>query len=155
MLRPARPDEFQWIADLIHRAFAGYSARLDTERGPRKRSSKDWVADAIDAGSVHVFEADGEPIGAAVLSMTETRLYIDQIAIAPERQNDGHGQALMRAIEDFARTKGQTAIDLHTAQPMTELVSFYSRAGYRVADVGPHPNNPDGILRVFFTKTLN
>lgn len=155
MLRPANSDEFLWIANLIHDAFAGYSARLDKERARRPKSSQDWVKDAVDSGSVHVFEADGQPLGVVILSEKDGAAHINQIAIAPEFQGLGHGGALLQAAENHAAAQGHTMMRLHTAQPMTELVSFYSRAGYRIVKLAPRCQDPDGIDRVYFEKPLS
>lgn len=109
--------------------------------------------DAYDAGAVHVLAvaADGSALGtgrllhgAAAAGKTGGAAAVGslgRLAVTREARGLGVGAALVRAIEDEARTLGLTAVDLHA---QTHALGFYQRLGYEAygpefADAGmPH-----------------
>ncbi|MER8011631.1 GNAT family N-acetyltransferase [Streptomyces sp. NPDC094149] len=52
---------------------------------------------------------------------------LGRLAVAREARGTGVGVALVRAIEDAARARGLTAVDLHA---QTHALGFYERLGY-------------------------
>lgn len=58
--------------------------------------------------------------------------YISLVAVDPDLQGRGIGQALLRAAEDEARAAGAVAILLHTAATNTRARAAYARAGYQL-----------------------
>jgi len=72
--------------------------------------------------------------------------YISLIAVDPEIQGRGVGQALLTAVEEEARQHSATAILLHTASTNTRARAAYSRAGYELVSTvrAPWPG-PAGI----------
>lgn len=147
MLSRAAPDEIEAVPDLTARAFAGYAAAMGQDGAGRRA----WLEGALAAGEVWWI---GDRAGVAVLHRDGTTLKVGQIAIDPDGQGRGQGGRAMAAIEAQARDDGATEIALHTAQVMTRLVAFYSRLGFRVQAVGPHPKGRDDRLRVFLVKSL-
>lgn len=147
MLTVARPHDLEPLVVLFERAFEAYArcmARPAKDRRP-------WLRAAIDAEQAVWIEGG---VGAAVISRSGSTLMIDTIAIDVPRQGQGYGRRALRAIETHASQTGTTEVTLHTAQQFTRLVAFYSRGGYRVTGVGPHPKGRDDRLRVFFMKSL-
>lgn len=100
--------------------------------------------DAYDAGAVHVLAVreDGVPLGtgrllhgAAAVVKTGADASVGslgRLAVLRAARGLGLGAALVRAIEDAARTRGLTAVDLHA---QTQALGFYERLGY--AAYGP------------------
>ncbi|MQY33102.1 Acetyltransferase [Streptomyces sp. RB17] len=100
--------------------------------------------DAYDAVAVHVLAVreDGVPLGtgrllhgeaAAAKTGADTSVgSLGRLAVAREARGLGIGVALVRAIEDAARARGLTAVDLHA---QTHALGFYERLGY--AAYGP------------------
>ena len=147
MLTPAiATDEAQLVA-LFDAAFASYARGLGRENISRVA----WVRGALSEGMAFWC---AKPKAAAILERDGTTLGIDALVVDPDAQRTGIGRSALRGIEDHARSIGATEITLHTAQIFTHLVAFYSRAGYRVHAVGPHPKGRDDRLRVFFVKSL-
>ncbi|MEE1755053.1 GNAT family N-acetyltransferase [Streptomyces sp. SP18CS02] len=97
--------------------------------------------DAYDATAVHVLAVRGDD-GAAL--GTGRLLYgadaagktggdvsvgsLGRLAVSKEARGLGVGVALVRALEDAARERGLTAVDLHA---QTQALGFYERLGYR------------------------
>ncbi|MFF9404390.1 GNAT family N-acetyltransferase [Streptomyces anandii] len=95
--------------------------------------------DAHDAVALHVLAVreDGLPLGtgrllhgAAAAAKTGGEAGVGslgRLAVAKEARGLGVGVALVRAIEDAARARGLTAVDLHA---QTHALGFYERLGY-------------------------
>ncbi|WP_320776227.1 GNAT family N-acetyltransferase [Streptomyces sp. CRN 30] len=111
---------------------------------------EDIEYDAYDAGAVHVLavRADGVPLGTGRL-LTGTAAAgktggdpavgsLGRLAVNRAARGLGVGAALVRAIEDAARGRGLTAVDLHA---QTQALGFYERLGYEA--YGPEFSDAD------------
>ncbi|MFG3493641.1 GNAT family N-acetyltransferase [Streptomyces sp. NPDC047928] len=96
--------------------------------------------DAYDATAVHVLAvrgADGTALGTGRLlhgadaagktGGAEGVGSLGRLAVTKAARGLGVGVALVRAIEEAARTRGLTAVDLHA---QTQALGFYERLGY-------------------------
>ncbi|MEV6615203.1 GNAT family N-acetyltransferase [Streptomyces sp. NPDC051051] len=102
---------------------------------------EDIEYDAHDAGAVHVLAVreDGVTLGtgrllhgaqaAAKTGGDPSVGSLGRLAVTRRARGLGVGAALVRAIEDAARARGLTAVDLHA---QTHALGFYERLGYRV-----------------------
>ncbi|MEU6912117.1 GNAT family N-acetyltransferase [Streptomyces olindensis] len=100
---------------------------------------EDLEYDAYDAGAVHVLAVreDGVPLGTGRLLYGEAAVAqtgadpsvgsLGRLAVTSRARGLGVGAALVRAIEDAARARGLTAVDLHA---QTHALGFYERLGY-------------------------
>ncbi|MFF3980438.1 GNAT family N-acetyltransferase [Streptomyces sp. NPDC001828] len=98
--------------------------------------------DAYDAGALHVLAVGAEgPLGTGRLLYGPEALArtggedigsLGRLAVTPAARGLGVGAALVRAIEDAARARGLSAVDLHA---QTHALGFYERLGY--AAYGP------------------
>ncbi|MFG2331174.1 GNAT family N-acetyltransferase [Streptomyces sp. NPDC048604] len=105
---------------------------------------QDIEYDAYDETAVHVLavRADGLPLGTGRLLFGDDALgktggdasvgSLGRLAVSKAARGLGVGAALVRAIEDAARERGLTAVDLHA---QTHALGFYERLGY--AAYGP------------------
>ncbi|WP_151479206.1 GNAT family N-acetyltransferase [Streptomyces albicerus] len=105
---------------------------------------QDLEYDAYDADAVHVVAVreDGVPLGAGRLLYGEVAAAraggepgvgsLGRLAVVKAARGLGIGVALVRGIEDAARARGLTAVDLHA---QTHALGFYERLGY--AAYGP------------------
>ncbi|MEU6123304.1 GNAT family N-acetyltransferase [Streptomyces sp. NPDC047123] len=105
---------------------------------------EDLEYDAYDATALHVLavRADGVPLGTGRLLTGAAAAAknggdasvgaLGRLAVARAARGLGVGAALVHAIEDAARTRGLTAVDLHA---QTHALGFYERLGY--AAYGP------------------
>ncbi|MEU2114295.1 GNAT family N-acetyltransferase [Streptomyces sp. NPDC016459] len=95
--------------------------------------------DAYDATAVHVLaeREDGSPLGTGRLLFGADALgktggdasvgSLGRLAVAKAARGLGVGAALVGAVEDVARERGLTAVDLHA---QTHALGFYERLGY-------------------------
>jgi predicted GNAT family N-acyltransferase len=87
--------------------------------------------DDRDAGALHVLATGQEgPLGTGRLltGIEEDGVgTLGRLAVAKVARGLGVGVALVRAIEDAARERGLTAVDLHA---QTHALGFYERLGY-------------------------
>ncbi|MET8078383.1 GNAT family N-acetyltransferase [Streptomyces sp. NPDC005303] len=109
---------------------------------------EDIEYDAYDAVAVHVLAVreDGVPLGTGRLLSGEAAAgktggdasvgSLGRLAVTQEARGLGVGAALVRAVEDAARARGLTAVDLHA---QTHALGFYERLGY----VAYGPEFPD------------
>jgi predicted GNAT family N-acyltransferase len=92
--------------------------------------------DDRDADALHVLAAGPQgPLGTGRLltGIEEAGVgTLGRLAVARAARGLGVGVALVRAIEDAARERGLTAVDLHA---QTHALGFYERLGY--AAYGP------------------
>ena len=131
----AAPGEEAAVIDMLSAAFADYVKAAGRERaGPYT-----WLRAALEAGQIYWIDDGDTRVGATNLSRNGTTLKIEQIGIHPDAQGLGIGGRALAAIEDHARSEGAFEVTLHAGQMFYRLVAFYSRHGYRVQAVGPHP----------------
>ncbi|MFE0834530.1 GNAT family N-acetyltransferase [Streptomyces sp. NPDC058830] len=100
---------------------------------------EDIEYDAYDAVAVHVLavRADGVPLGTGRLLHGEAAAAktggeaavgsLGRLAVTRDARGLGVGAALVRAVEEAARARGLTAVDLHA---QTHALGFYERLGY-------------------------
>ncbi|MFF3708408.1 GNAT family N-acetyltransferase [Streptomyces phaeochromogenes] len=100
---------------------------------------EDIEYDAYDADALHVVAVreDGLPFGAGRLLYGEVAAArtggepgvgsLGRLAVLKAARGLGVGVALVRGIEDAARARGLTAVDLHA---QTHALGFYERLGY-------------------------
>ncbi|WP_053640442.1 MULTISPECIES: GNAT family N-acetyltransferase [unclassified Streptomyces] len=116
--------------------------------------------DAYDATAVHVLaiRGDGLPLGTGRLLHGADAVgrtggdasvgSLGRLAVAKAARGLGVGAALVRGIEDAARERGLTAVDLHA---QTHALGFYERLGYEAYG----PEFPDaGIPHRAMRKAL-
>ncbi|MFJ8008778.1 GNAT family N-acetyltransferase [Streptomyces fagopyri] len=100
---------------------------------------EDIEYDAYDSGALHVLAVrdDGTPLGTGRLLHGEAAAAktggdpragsLGRLAVKKEARGLGVGVALVGAIEDAARARGLTSVDLHA---QTHALGFYERLGY-------------------------
>src|SRR6476646_6020382 len=115
-IRHATSDDLDAIRALVERAYERYIERIGCRPGPM---DADYPA-LVDAGRVDVAEADGEVAGVIVIEPHPDHVFVDNVAVAIERQGQGIGRALLEHAEDVARANGVSELRLYTNAAMTE-----------------------------------
>ena len=142
----AARDDARAVAGCVRAAYAHYVERIGREPAPM---TADYEA-LIDAGEVWVARAGDGVAGVLVLRPQPPALLLENVAVAPDRQGEGLGRALMAFAEDRARAEGLAEVVLYTNERMTENLRFYPALGY--AETGRAMQ--DGFARVFFRKEV-
>ena len=79
---------------------------------------------------------DGEPVGCGGLrALDATRGEVKRMYVVPGRRGTGVSTAILRALEDAARTLGWAELLLETGTEQPDAMRFYEREGF-----GPIPN---------------
>ncbi|WP_433324976.1 GNAT family N-acetyltransferase [Spirillospora sp. CA-294931] len=108
--------------------------------------------DERDAEAEHFLaRVDGRPGGTARLlpsGRDGTAGVLGRLAVLPECRGSGLGATIVRAVEERARERGLTALELHS---QTSARGFYERLGY--AAFGPEEIEA-GIPHVWMRKDL-
>jgi ribosomal protein S18 acetylase RimI-like enzyme len=145
-IRPARPDEYDAIADLtveVYGSLEGGSlhpeyAAILRRTAERAATAEVLVAASPDAvlGSLTYVPGPGPQASIAVDGEAEFRTLV----VAPEAQRHGAGRALVQWCVDRARADGRTALVLSTMPWMTVAHGLYERMGFvRTTDRDWHP----------------
>jgi GNAT superfamily N-acetyltransferase len=147
-MRPARPDEAEAVGALVEAAFSRHIAAV----GQRPMPMDDDHAARIANGQQYVADGDepGTLVASIVLVEQDGYLVVNNVAVAPDRQRQGHGRALLAFAEDEARRRGLPEIRLHTHARMADNLIMYPRLGY----VEAGRETRDSFDRVLFVKTL-
>mmetsp|Transcript_29241 Transcript_29241/g.41849 ORF Transcript_29241/g.41849 Transcript_29241/m.41849 type:complete len:206 (-) Transcript_29241:320-937(-) len=61
-------------------------------------------------------------------------MYLGMLSIHPELQQLGLGRLLIQAVEDQAREKGLTKVNMTVIEHRSELISYYARRGYQLTN---------------------
>jgi ribosomal protein S18 acetylase RimI-like enzyme len=57
---------------------------------------------------------------------------VNALAVDPELQHSGLGRLVLERLERDAAKRGLSRTRLDTAKPLTDLIRWYERQGYRV-----------------------
>jgi predicted N-acetyltransferase YhbS len=141
-IRVAVVEEADQVASIINAAF-------DVERPFRLRgertSPEDVLRLMLDGNTFFVAEQDHRIVGAVYVRITGYTGYFGMLAVDPSLQRSGVGRALREHAENFCQQQGCTEMTLTTGDFRTELLPYYSRAGYRV--VSTEPGSPEWSMR--------
>jgi len=78
------------------------------------------------------------PVGTVAAVLRGDVLYMRSMAVLPAARGQGVGEALLRAVECWAREAGATAILLSTTPFLLSAIRLYARYGFQTSDQGPH-----------------
>lgn len=147
-LASERPD-----ADRVLRAaFAPYLLRLGREMPVDYYK---WLPASIGRGDVFVaVDAAGTIVGVAATERRDGGLYLDRLAVDPAKQGTGLGSFLLVRLAEVARSRGDRAMSLVTAEMMDHLIRLYSRHGFEIVHRGPPDHDKDPHMRVHMVKPL-
>jgi GNAT superfamily N-acetyltransferase len=131
MIRAGTDADVPAIAALIERAYEHYIGRLGRRPSPMDADHGAHVA----AGEqfVLVDDATGEVVGTIVVATRADHVYVDNVAVARERQGEGLGRALLEFADAEAARRDRRELRLHTNVVMTENQQIYPRLGYEEA----------------------
>lgn len=125
--RPAQADDAPAIRALLEAAYAVYVPRMgrlpvtmDGDLGATVQNDLVWVV------------TEGAGLLAALhLRLRPDHLFIEDIAVRPDRQRRGIGKRLLAFAEEEGRRRGHGEIRLFTNATMVENAGLYAGLGYR------------------------
>jgi ribosomal protein S18 acetylase RimI-like enzyme len=137
--RLAQSDSIPEITALLHRAY-----RPLLESGLRylaTHQGDDTTKERLASGDAFVVTQGRRIVGTVTVrrSCTDHEWYMrpevasmQQLAVDPDLQSRGIGNALMQLAEDVAREWGKTEMALDTSDQAKHLIAIYMKRGYRV-----------------------
>jgi len=147
----ALPREYEQCRKVLCGAFVGYIRALGRTEPPLAAAD---LPDALAEARVLVAKDDRKIIGLLVFRDTPPMRSINSVAVAPDRQGQGIGSALIRAAEHTAMAAGLTALELSTAELMQDRIRLYERLGFRTIRRALPSHGRDNCMRVFMRKDL-
>ena len=85
----------------------------------------------------YVYEEDGMVIGCIFalckISGSKKEIYINEMAVLPERQGQGIGKQLLNAVKDYSKDKGFAGIVLYTSE-YAPAAKFYEKNGFKLSN---------------------
>lgn len=134
----AEPDDAVEIAIIARRAFAKWVPILGREPIPM---TMDYRA-AILRREVWVVKADGQMAAFMKMSKIANSMFVDVLAVAPERQREQIGSAALRWAEATALRQRLDGVTLKTVAAYTDNILFYRVNGYTVRAQGEFNGTP-------------
>ena len=100
------------------------------------------------SGLVLVAEVDGEIVGRITIGTSGSRADISGFVVVKRCRRQGIGTALMDAVEEEARRRGSTRLELTVAKTNEGALALYAARGYeRVAQgVSAGLRTPEGVV---------
>jgi ribosomal protein S18 acetylase RimI-like enzyme len=144
--RLARAEEAEALRQLATNAYTRYIARMGQPPGPMLDDYDRRIAD----GQAWVLEVDGALAGMVVLEDDDGALLLDNVAVSPSAQGQGHGRTLIAFAEGEARRRGHAELRLYTNVHMAENIALYRRLGFRETGRA----SEKGFERVYMAKAL-
>jgi len=144
--RLAGLDDLAAVQALVQAAYAHYVPRIGAVPGPLR----DDYAALIRDRRVHVIGPAGALRAVLVLIPQADAMLLDNVAVAPGAQGQGHGRRMLQFAEQMARQAGYRTIRLYTQEQMVENLALYARIGYRET----HRAHEIGLARVYMAKAL-
>ena len=131
---------------MAERAYARYVLRMGRKPAPMVAD----FAGHVERGEAWVVEEQGRVRGFVIQFVREGGWFVENLAVDPTCQGQGHGRRLVAFAEAEAKARGLGRVFLYTNEKMTENLDFYARLGYaETARVTEH-----GFRRVYMEKRL-
>jgi N-acetylglutamate synthase-like GNAT family acetyltransferase len=145
-IRVATINDLSSIIDCIHKAYSKYIPRIGREPAPMLADYKTQLEQNI----VWVLTDHDEVRGLLVAFPEKDYYFIENVAVHPDFQGRGYGEALMHFAEEKARALQLSELRLYTNAAMTENLVFYPKLGFEETE----RKTESGYQRVYFRRRL-
>jgi GNAT superfamily N-acetyltransferase len=145
-LRLATPADVEPVRDLVRSAYAKWVPLIGREPLPMTAD----YAHAVQAHRIDLLYADGALAALIETAVRPDCLWIENIAVEPDRQGQGLGRRLLAHAERLAAEAGRGELRLLTNAAFAANIALYERLGYAVRLREPHP----GGVAVHMRKPL-
>jgi GNAT superfamily N-acetyltransferase len=125
------------IIKLVHLTFGA----LVPPSGALNETQAD-VVKRFAAGPVLIAEANGELVVSLFSAIKGGGLYLTRMAVAPSRQGQGIGRALLAAAEAEARALNASKLTLRVRLNLPGNRAYFERAGFTITGQGQDPGRP-------------
>ena len=141
---PAAPEDLDAAVAVIHRAFATLAGRIDPPSAALRETPESLAARFDRGGAVFVAHLDGGIVGAVCADpKPDGSIYLDRLAVDPDRTGRGIARALVAAVEAFARAQGRDRVTLGVRLLLTDNIALFRHLGYAETGRKAHPGFTD------------
>ena len=127
-VRPALSEDAARIRDLTRAAYAKWVALIGREPLPMQADYRRAVAEH----TIDLLIDGGALAGLIETILRPDHLWIENVAVAPERQGRGFGRLLLAHAEKRAAEAEQFEIRLQTNQAFGANLALYAKLGYAI-----------------------
>ena len=99
---------------------------------------------------IDLLHLQGDVVALVEMIPAADHLLVENVAVLPAHQGQGHGRRLMAHAEAVATALGHRQVRLYTTQRFAENITLYQRLGYEIAR---QEQLPAGVV-VHMQKTL-
>lgn len=82
-----------------------------------------------------VGEIDGEIMASVMGGYEGHRAWLNYLAVSPDHRKNGHGRAIVEAVEKLLAERGAPKINLQVRSTNSAVIAFYQSLGYKVDEV--------------------
>jgi ribosomal protein S18 acetylase RimI-like enzyme len=132
-IRPATPEDAVSIRDLTRRAYAKWVSLIGREPLPMQAD----YDRAVREHAIELLIESGALVGLIETIPRSDHLWIENVAVAPDRQGRGYGRMLLAHAEKRAAETVLGELRLMTNAAFAANLALYTRLGYTV--VGSEP----------------
>ena len=129
----ARPDDAPRIKALVREAYAKWVPLIGREPLPMQADYDRAVAEH----DIDLLLVDGTLAGLIEMIGHSDHLFIENLAIAPAHQGQGHGKRLLTHAESLAHEANLPALRLLTNGAFTANIRLYQSVGYAITHTEP------------------
>ena len=128
------------IRDLERRDYISLAAVWREVFGPLTDEAVSGVCEKMEGDSryrIFVAEVDGKVVGfvstveALAINLPDGYIKVNSLAVLPKFRRRGIGKMLMAYVEELAKERGSSLVELATGFQRTEAHEFYERLGYQ------------------------
>ncbi|KAI1009943.1 hypothetical protein LB503_011493 [Fusarium chuoi] len=133
---------------MVNAAYEKYIPRIGKPPAPMTAD----YASLLTTHDIFILRTTQSPVGTLVLQHEpdSDAVKIENLVVDPSAQGRGYGKVLMRYAEDFAKSRGCSALELYTNVKMFENLGLYLKMGF----VETGRREEDSFERVYFRKEL-
>jgi GNAT superfamily N-acetyltransferase len=121
------------IRELTRAAYAKWAALIGREPLPMQAD----YDRAVREHSIDLLTVDGVLVGLIETVVRRDHLWIENVAVAPDRQSRGYGRLLIAHAERRAAAAGLGEIRLRTNAAFAANLTLYARLGYAIVQTEP------------------
>lgn len=101
--------------------------------------SEQQVRSYMNEGDLYAFSPDPEGVAGMILAIPEAdadrTVELKAVAVSPDRQGQGVGKRMLRAVLDDLRARGVRRVIVGTANAGIGQLAYYQKAGFRLARI--------------------
>jgi GNAT superfamily N-acetyltransferase len=132
-IRPAVVADAEAIRSLTRAAYAKWVRLIGREPLPMQADYER----AVREHAIDLLTVGGTLTGLIETILHADHLWIENVAVAPERQGRGYGRLLLAHAERRAASSGRAEIRLLTNQAFAASLEFYAKLGYAIERTEP------------------